>query len=293
LGRVYAETGRTAEAAAAFGEAADRSDERAAATTGAGKKPEVTARYNQGVMLAKIGKLQDALAAYEKVLAVDPRYYDALVNSGFVLFRQKQTEEALTRFKTATTVRPTVPLAWINLATLHTQKNDHANAAAAWRKVTALEATNYDARAFLATELTRLNQPIEAIKVYEQMGALRPKAAEPLIAIGLLFQKQADAVKTAAQKQANLVQAKQAFEEAIRREPKSAIAYNNLGVVHERRGEMPEAIAAYKKALSLDPVFGDAKKNLARFKIGMPTAGAAAAATGTTSARTPAPPKKP
>ncbi|NIM04227.1 MAG: tetratricopeptide repeat protein, partial [Armatimonadetes bacterium] len=45
-----------------------------------------------------------------------------------------------------------------------------------------------------------------------------------------------------------------------------ASAYNNLGVVHERRGEPEKAMVAYEKALLLDPDLAEARKNLERIK---------------------------
>ena len=130
----------------------------------------------------------------------------------------------------------------------------------------ALEPKNYPAREALAATLLQTGQPSEAAVVYQQMAGLRTDAAEPLIARGIIFQRQAEAESTAARKQALLVSAMQAFEAALKRDPKSATAYNNLGVVHERRGEIPEALTAYKKAVLLDPTLTDARRNVARFQ---------------------------
>jgi tetratricopeptide (TPR) repeat protein len=44
-----------------------------------------------------------------------------------------------------------------------------------------------------------------------------------------------------------------AFERAIKRDPKSAHAYNMLGYAYRRQNRMNESFAAYNKALELDP----------------------------------------
>ncbi|HPR90556.1 MAG TPA: tetratricopeptide repeat protein [Synergistaceae bacterium] len=48
----------------------------------------------------------------------------------------------------------------------------------------------------------------------------------------------------------------------IQANPESAVAYNNLGVAYRRLGRFDEAVAAYKKALALDPSLGAIHRNL-------------------------------
>src|SRR5690349_14442368 len=44
-----------------------------------------------------------------------------------------------------------------------------------------------------------------------------------------------------------------AFERAVKRDPKSADAYNMLGYAYRWQNRMDESFAAYKQALDLDP----------------------------------------
>jgi Tfp pilus assembly protein PilF len=62
-----------------------------------------------------------------------------------------------------------------------------------------------------------------------------------------------------------LDEALKAFQAAIKADPSSAQAHNNLGVVYERRGLLNQALAEYKKAVQLDSALADAKTNLSRF----------------------------
>ena len=56
----------------------------------------------------------------------------------------------------------------------------------------------------------------------------------------------------------------QMFERAVEIDPRSAIDWANLGSNLRDLGRIDEAIAMYKKALSLDPTIGFARQNLAK-----------------------------
>jgi tetratricopeptide (TPR) repeat protein len=59
-------------------------------------------------------------------------------------------------------------------------------------------------------------------------------------------------------------EAAKAYLEIIKRDPKNAIAYNNLGVVLEALGKRGEALARYRQALKLKPDYTEAKSNVER-----------------------------
>ena len=258
LGGIDAEAGRWAAAADAYGAAA------ALRETKPGVKPEATPRYNQGVALMKAGKFEASLGAFDAALLADPKHYDALVNSGYLLYKQGKADDALTRFTKAAAIKPDTTLAWTNLASVYDSKGDTVNAAAAWRKAAGLQPGDYAARVSLADCLTRLGQYDALIAVGKEMGAIRPNAAEPYNRIGLAYLTQSDSIVDPAAKRRKQEKALEAFREAVRREPDSAAAHNNLGVAFERLGMTASAAASYRRALAADVSFADAKQNLAR-----------------------------
>ena len=274
LGVLYSHQNNPADAADAYGAAADQID----AMTAAGKTAPpgidlARLRYDQGVTLAQAGKKDEASAAYDKALAINPRYYEALLNSGTMLYRD-HPDDAISRFKAAAEVKPDSALVWKNLAAAYTRKGDEKSAADALRKVCSLEPTNYEVRDQLVSALLPTTPTSdEIVKLYKQMASLRPYAADPLIGLGLLYERQVEVAVLASTKQARLLLAMNCMKGAIAREPHNATAYNDLGVVHERRGEMDEAVIDYKKAVAFassfpntgDPTLENARKNLARF----------------------------
>jgi tetratricopeptide (TPR) repeat protein len=52
-----------------------------------------------------------------------------------------------------------------------------------------------------------------------------------------------------------------AFSDAMRLDPKSALAFTNRGVVYERKGDMDRAIADFSEAIRLDPNYALASSN--------------------------------
>ena len=218
LGRAYDATGRYTDAVTAYGAAADIAE----ATPDARK--DATPRYNQGVALAQAGKLTDALAAYDKAIALDPRYYDAVVNSGFILFRQKKTDEAIDRFKAAIKINNQIPLAWTNLAAACEAKENWGGAVFAWRRVAALEPKRYEYHFYMANDLVKMKRYGDAITAYKQTAEGWPTLAEPYVELGKVYELRGSQETDAAEKSKWAAQALNAYAEALRREPDNADA---------------------------------------------------------------------
>jgi superkiller protein 3 len=60
-----------------------------------------------------------------------------------------------------------------------------------------------------------------------------------------------------------LEEAIEAYRKAIQLDPNYANAYSNLGSALYDKGQLEEAIEAYRKAIQLDPNYADAYGNLA------------------------------
>ncbi|MFP8879480.1 MAG: tetratricopeptide repeat protein, partial [Myxococcota bacterium] len=54
------------------------------------------------------------------------------------------------------------------------------------------------------------------------------------------------------------------YRQALVLRPDDAQAHNDLGELHAQRGELGQAIAAYREALRADPQFDNARMNLER-----------------------------
>jgi Flp pilus assembly protein TadD len=61
---------------------------------------------NRGVVLQELKRFDEALASYDKAIAVDPDYTDILYNRGSTLWELKRFDEALASYDRALAVRP-------------------------------------------------------------------------------------------------------------------------------------------------------------------------------------------
>jgi hypothetical protein len=64
-------------------------------------------------------------------------------------------------------------------------------------------------------------------------------------------------------KEGNFERARKRFQDAALLDPRSPEAYNGVGVTFRMRDDLPAALDWYKKALAVDPDFGDAYYNMA------------------------------
>jgi Flp pilus assembly protein TadD len=64
-------------------------------------------------------------------------------------------------------------------------------------------------------------------------------------------------------REGNVERARERFLEAVEIAPAIPEAYNGVGVTYRARNDLPRALTWYKKALGIDPDFGDAYYNMA------------------------------
>ncbi len=120
LGLVADAQGQTERALALIGQAIAR-------------KPSPRFFANQGPILARLGRLDDAVAAYREALARQPDYPEALNNLGVALMAQDKPQEAASAHRRAVELRPDYAEAQLNLGHALGLLGDMAGAEAAFR----------------------------------------------------------------------------------------------------------------------------------------------------------------
>jgi tetratricopeptide (TPR) repeat protein len=78
-----------------------------------------------------------------------------------------------------------------------------------------------------------------------------PQLSAPYVNLGILYRKAG-----------RLEQSEDALKTAVERNDGSAVAWTELGATQRLRGEFPNAAASYEKAISDDPNFAPAYRNL-------------------------------
>jgi len=146
-----------------------------ATTIPAGSTPELEA----ALALHAAGKLPEAKAAYEKILATDATNKYALFNLGQIAQTNKSYDEAVTKYNAALAVDAKYFPALYNVALAYESKSDLTNAVAMMRKAAEVKGQDAPTLFNLGRLLIAAGQAEEGNKYVTQAVALDPTLATP------------------------------------------------------------------------------------------------------------------
>ena len=121
---------------------------------------------NLALHLAGCGRVDEAIAEYQKALQITPRYWEAHNNLGVALKQTGRWEEAIEQFRTAADLNPTTPGVRFNLAESLMPRRRFNEAAEQFEKWAQLEPNLVEPRDRLGNALTAAGRFAEAFKVY-------------------------------------------------------------------------------------------------------------------------------
>ena len=99
-------------------------------------------RNSAGVTLLEQGKLNPAIAEFQKALAADPGYFPARLNLAFAYEKAGRVEDAISAYREAIDAQPGNFFAHNNLGVLYDKKGKHEAAVAELEKALAIEPGN-------------------------------------------------------------------------------------------------------------------------------------------------------
>lgn len=193
---------------------------------GVGGENVAQERFNNGLVLNRAGRLEEAAAEYREAVRLAPNYLDAQNNLGTVYLQQGRLEEALAAFEQAVRVNSEFAMGHYNLGVVQ----------------------------------ERLGRLLPARASYELAVGLDPEFVNAWFALGSLHQKEGRPPQAAAAYARGL----QGFERIERitpiasREDRASLypaavrAYLFLGQEHLLRNEPPEAAEMFRRALAVD-----------------------------------------
>jgi tetratricopeptide (TPR) repeat protein len=207
------------------------------------KNPDnILALNNRGIALNALKRFDEALASYDRAIAMRPDFIEALINRANTLQELQRFDEALASFDRAVAMRP-----------------DHA-----------------EARYNRANTLHALERFDEALASYDRALALRPGYAEALVNRGVTLHALARFEDALASYDAAVVlwpasdaafanrgmalhalkwfdEALGSFDHALALRPDNAEALGSRGVTLHALRRFDEALASYDRALALRP----------------------------------------
>ncbi len=125
------------------------------------------ARSNRANALAELGRLDEALAQYDIVLAAQPGHAESQFNRGNVLSMLGRHEEAIAAYDRALALRPQYTNALLNRAMALQTLGRHEDALANFRRVLAIDKANADAHHNEALLLLTLGDYRRGFEKYE------------------------------------------------------------------------------------------------------------------------------
>ena len=219
-------------------------------------QPDYAPAYNNlGVTLRAQGRVDAAIAAYEKGLALKDDYPDLHYNLANALLEQNRADEAAAHLRRSLAGDAESAGSHNNLGMALAAKGQYEQAAAEFRAAIALEPGSVLAHRNLGNVLASLGRGPEALAALERAVALDPKDAQAAYDLGSLLLEAGRFADAATR-----------FEAALALTPRSVETLNNLGIALASQGRIREAATLFERALALQPDFADAQRNLATAK---------------------------
>jgi tetratricopeptide (TPR) repeat protein len=236
-----------------------------------------TYRLHVGIALNNLGKYDEASVELREATRISPLDFKLWVNLGHALILGDKTDPGLVAYREAFRLQPTRVASHIALAKdlatkgkgdaaiaayreaarvdpdnvdphlllgdyLFQTRKDYAGAEAEFREVLRINPDEPDVRSIIGVVLFMAGKPKEAIEACREAARLRPDRPNVRLNYGEMLATVNQDLEAA------LVE----MQAAVRLLP-DASSYIGLGEIYTARKNRPEAIAAYKKALSLVP----------------------------------------
>jgi tetratricopeptide (TPR) repeat protein len=130
--------------------------------------------YRDGLRLAAVGRTDEARAAFERALALDPTLAAAHTNLGLLAHAEGRADEARAAFERALALDATQPEARYNLGNLRDEAGDTDGALAEWYQAIALDPDFADAHFNIGAALVESGAFGPGARHLERYLALRP-----------------------------------------------------------------------------------------------------------------------
>jgi len=200
--------------------------------------------FTYGIAFVEYGYIDEAQAAFQRVVDADPAHAGAWFNLGTIYLNKKLYAEGRKCLSEAVRLNPQDADAWNNLGMISGEEEKYDEALEEFRKA-ALANPNY----LLAVQnMVRIYQfqarPADAQKALEELLARSPNNSD--LHLGLAM---------ALVGQNNTARALEELETAVRLRPDNTDAINNLGAVLLGMGRTQEALARFEECRKLSPDF--------------------------------------
>ena len=215
------------------------------------KNPEMY--YNLGTAHKQAGNLEASIEAFSTAINLKPDHVLALNNIGTVFKEKKMLDRAIAVYQKAISINPNYAFAYNNLGVALVENEKFVEAIAAYNQAINIQGDYFEAYYNLAHALRKINQLEASIEASKNALAINPNFPEAMTNIGNVLQEQG-----------KLSEATLWLQEVIKIAPHQASAYFNMGNLLCDKEMLLDAVSCYKKAIQLNPNYVEAYFNLGR-----------------------------
>jgi len=215
-------------------------------------RPDPGALYNRGNTLQDLRRYEEALTSYDRALAIKPDYVQAHDNRGIVLYQLERYEEALASHDRALALNPSYVEAHTNRGNTLRAMGRHEEALTAFDKALAIQPDFVPALYNRGNTLNYLELYAEALFSYGKALAVNPHNTS-------VINNRGNTLRHLNRHEEALA----AYEQALAIKPDYVEAINNRGNALRQLNRHQEALACYDQALTIKPDFAYAYLNRA------------------------------
>ena len=176
--------------------------------------------YNLGFIQKQLGQIKQSIESYQKAIDIKPAYPDAHNNLGNIFLKLRQYEEAINHFEWATAFKPDFFEAYNNLGLAQRELDQISKSVDNFKKAISLKPEYTQAYFNLGQALKDLGQTNDAIQNYKDLLKVQPNFDQAYLSLGVAY------------KELGLIdEATKNFESSIDSNPNLAAAYFNLGSI--------------------------------------------------------------
>jgi len=197
------------------------------------------------------GKLEEAIAAYNKALLIKPDFVEAHNNIGLAFQALGKLEEAFSAYNKALLIKPDFVEAHNNIGLAFQALGKLDEAVAAYNKALLIKPDFVEAHNNIANALRDLGKLEEAVAAYNKALLIKPD-----------FVEAHNNIANALRDLGKLEEAILSYTEAIKVNPSQSSAHCALGDTLMELGKYEEAVVSYTHAIRLKSDFAEAHKNM-------------------------------
>jgi len=206
------------------------------------------ALVREALRVHQAGNLEDAEAAYRKVLTVNPGHADANHFLGVIAFQVGMAEESLGPITKAIGINPEKAIYHCNLGNSLQALGRSDEAIASHQKALSLNPNLSESHNSLGSIMQKQGHLEDAVAYFDKAIDIKPDFAMAHNNLGITLRNLG-----------KLDEAITSYQKAVAIKPDYLDVYSNLGNALKELGRSDEALASYRRALDIDPGLEDVR----------------------------------